>query len=149
MDLISHRFSLNVVCPDNVSAADQLLFLTGNLLAHQNPRTPYARWDRYTLRGCSLHVRAKSEISRALCPLPFSNRLYTSVPRWSDWTAVGLTIFLLWFAISQFGLLLHGLNLRQGGDPLVVLRRRPVPELPAPVEPADLQPPRSSLDEST
>jgi hypothetical protein len=59
---------------------------------------------------------------------------------------VGLTIFLLWFAVSQFGLLLHGLSLQQGGDPLVVIRRRPVPELP---EPAELQPPRSSLDEST
>jgi hypothetical protein len=74
--------------------------------------------------------------------------LIASVPRWSDWLAVSLTIFLLWFAVSQFGLFLHGLSLQQGGDPFAVIRRRPVPELPAPVEPADLQPPRSSLDES-
>jgi hypothetical protein len=61
---------------------------------------------------------------------------------------VGLTIFLLWFAVSQFGLLLHGLSLQQGGDPFAVIRRRPVPELPEPAEPAELQPPRSSLDEN-
>jgi hypothetical protein len=46
-----------------------------------------------------------------------------SVPRWINEAAVGLTIFLLWFGISQFGLVLHGLALRQGADPFVVLRR--------------------------
>ena len=44
-------------------------------------------------------------------------------PTWVDRTAVGLTIFLLWFALSQFSLFLHGLSIRAGGDPLVVLRR--------------------------
>ncbi len=47
--------------------------------------------------------------------------LIVSVPRWINWGAVGLTIFLLWFGISQFGLLLHGLAMRQGNDPLAVL----------------------------
>lgn len=49
--------------------------------------------------------------------------LISSTPRWINETAIGLTLFLLWFGISQFGLLLHGLALRQGDDPYVVLRR--------------------------
>ena len=42
---------------------------------------------------------------------------------WIDRTAVGLTIFLLWFAVSQFGLFLHGRNIWAGGNPFVVWRR--------------------------
>lgn len=49
--------------------------------------------------------------------------LLERTPRWIDQASIGLTIFLLWFALSQFGLLLHGLNMRRGGDPLRVLRR--------------------------
>ncbi len=49
--------------------------------------------------------------------------LIASVPRWINEGAVGLTLFLIWFGISQFGLVLHGLALRQGADPLVPLRR--------------------------
>ncbi len=49
--------------------------------------------------------------------------LIASVPRWINEAAIGLTLFLLWFGISQFGLILHGLALRQGDDPYVVLRR--------------------------
>jgi DNA repair exonuclease SbcCD ATPase subunit len=45
-----------------------------------------------------------------------------SVPTWIDRASISLTIFLLWFALSQFGLLLHGLSLRRGDDPLEVLR---------------------------
>ena len=45
-------------------------------------------------------------------------------PIWIDQASIGVTIFLLWFALSQFGLFLHGLNLQAGGDPLAVLRRR-------------------------
>lgn len=44
------------------------------------------------------------------------------LPAWIDRASVVITIFLLWFGISQFGLLLHGLSLRRGGDPLDVLR---------------------------
>lgn len=47
-------------------------------------------------------------------------------PKWIDQASIALTIFLLWFALSQFGLILHGLHLQQGGDPLLVLRRRKV-----------------------
>jgi len=49
--------------------------------------------------------------------------LIVSAPRWINEAAVGLTLFLLWFGISQFGLILHGLALRQGKDPFIVLRR--------------------------
>ena len=52
--------------------------------------------------------------------------LIENTPTWIDRTSVGLTIFLLWFALSQFGLFLHGLNIQAGGDPLVVLRRERV-----------------------
>lgn len=46
-----------------------------------------------------------------------------STPRWIDEASIIITLFLLWFGFSQFGLLLHGLNLRDGGDPLAVIRR--------------------------
>jgi chromosome segregation ATPase len=48
--------------------------------------------------------------------------LTDGLPTWIDRASVGLTIFLLWFGLSQFGLLLHGLSLRRGDDPLGVLR---------------------------
>jgi chromosome segregation ATPase len=48
--------------------------------------------------------------------------LIESLPTWIDRTSVSLTVFLLWFGLSQFGLLLHGLNLRRGENPLDVLR---------------------------
>jgi hypothetical protein len=48
--------------------------------------------------------------------------LIAGAPKWIDRTSIGLTIFLLWFGLSQFGLLLHGLSLRRGENPLNVLR---------------------------
>ena len=50
--------------------------------------------------------------------------LLENLPGWITATAIGLTIFLVWFAISQFSLILHGLSIWQGGTPLVVLRKR-------------------------
>jgi uncharacterized protein YoxC len=50
------------------------------------------------------------------------------MPRWINESAVGLTLFLLWFGISQFGLVLHGLAMRQGADPLAILRRNRKPD---------------------
>jgi hypothetical protein len=47
-------------------------------------------------------------------------------PTWIDRTAIGLTIFLLWFALSQFSLLLHGRRIWAGDNPLVILRREHV-----------------------
>ncbi|RPJ28692.1 MAG: hypothetical protein EHM33_03640 [Chloroflexi bacterium] len=52
-------------------------------------------------------------------------QLIEGAPKWIDQASIILTVFLLWFALSQFGLLLHGLSLRAGGDPLLVLRRTP------------------------
>jgi len=48
--------------------------------------------------------------------------LIEALPIWIDRASIGLTIFLLWFGLSQFGLLLHGLSLRRGKNPLAVLR---------------------------
>jgi Tfp pilus assembly protein PilN len=55
-----------------------------------------------------------------------------SVPGWIDRASIILTVFLFWFGLSQFGLLLHGLALWRGGDPLVVVRRESHPALPPP-----------------
>ena len=52
--------------------------------------------------------------------------LIEKTPKWIDQASIGVTVFLLWFGISQFGLILHGLNIRRGNDPFDVLRRRPV-----------------------
>jgi chromosome segregation ATPase len=52
--------------------------------------------------------------------------LLDNTSQWIDQASIGLTIFFLWFGISQFGLLLHGLHILRGGDPLLVLRRRKI-----------------------
>ena len=52
--------------------------------------------------------------------------LIEKTPRWIDQASIILTVFLLWFSISQFGLILHGLSIRRGDNPFDVLRRRPV-----------------------
>ncbi|HNK63035.1 MAG TPA: hypothetical protein PKL78_12730 [Anaerolineales bacterium] len=49
--------------------------------------------------------------------------LIESAPDWIDNASSALTVFLLWFGFSQFGLILHGLSLWQGGNPLDVLKR--------------------------
>ena len=48
--------------------------------------------------------------------------LKSESPGWIQRTAVILTVFLLWFALSQFGLILHGLSVYRGENPLGVLR---------------------------
>jgi hypothetical protein len=45
-----------------------------------------------------------------------------STPRWIDQTSIGLTLFLAWFALSQFGLILHGIGMQYGENPLWILR---------------------------
>jgi F0F1-type ATP synthase membrane subunit b/b' len=47
-----------------------------------------------------------------------------SVPRWIDNASISLTVVLLWFGFSQFGLILHGLGMKRGIDPLDVLRTK-------------------------
>jgi chromosome segregation ATPase len=49
-------------------------------------------------------------------------------PGWIQRTAIFLTVFLLWFALSQFGLILHGLAVRRGENPLAVLQMENAPE---------------------
>ncbi|HSB00298.1 MAG TPA: hypothetical protein VLE49_06595 [Anaerolineales bacterium] len=66
-------------------------------------------------------------------------QLIQGVPRWIDEASIALTVFLLWFALSQFGLLLHGLSIRAGDDPLLVLRRKPKNMPIAPEEDIDLE----------
>lgn len=50
--------------------------------------------------------------------------LIESLPGWIDRASIILTCFLLWFGFSQFGLLLHGLNLWKGGNLLEALGRK-------------------------
>ena len=50
-------------------------------------------------------------------------QLIEKTPSWIDRASVSLTIFLLWFGLSQFGLILHGLHIRRGDDPLAILRK--------------------------
>jgi len=52
--------------------------------------------------------------------------LIEKTPKWIDQASIILTIFLLWFGLSQFGLVLHSLSIQRGGDPLAVLRRREI-----------------------
>lgn len=52
--------------------------------------------------------------------------LLDNAPRWINQAAIILTLFLIWFGVSQFGLLLHGLSLRRGEDPFYALRKRHV-----------------------
>ena len=52
--------------------------------------------------------------------------LIDKTPHWINQASIILTIFLLWFAVSQVGLLLHGVNMRRGYDPFVSVRRGPV-----------------------
>lgn len=59
--------------------------------------------------------------------------LQRSVPGWIDTASIVLTVFLLWFAFSQFGLILHGLTIWRGGDPIAIVRRQGVVVAPAPV----------------
>jgi len=43
-------------------------------------------------------------------------------PKWIDRASISLTLFLLWFGLSQFGLLLHGRMILRGENPLDALR---------------------------
>jgi ABC-type transporter Mla subunit MlaD len=49
-------------------------------------------------------------------------RLIDSLPVWIDRASIGLTVFLLWFGLSQFSLFLIGRMIRLGEDPLDILR---------------------------
>ncbi|MFT3890627.1 MAG: hypothetical protein QM730_03260 [Anaerolineales bacterium] len=48
--------------------------------------------------------------------------LIKNVPLWIDRASISITIFLLWFGLSQFGLFLHGRAILLGENPLDLLR---------------------------
>ncbi len=62
--------------------------------------------------------------------------LQTSVPGWIDNASISLTVALFWSAFSQLGLLLHGLSLWHGENPLAVLAklRKPTSDIPPETE---------------
>lgn len=68
-----------------------------------------------------------------------NDRLIENAPKWIDQASISLTIFLLWFGLSQFGLLVHGLSLQRGYDPFVALRHERVVERVIPEEDIDLE----------
>jgi F0F1-type ATP synthase membrane subunit b/b' len=47
--------------------------------------------------------------------------LLENTPRWIDQASIILTVFLFWFGLSQFSLLMHGIAIQRGVDPLAVL----------------------------
>lgn len=47
-----------------------------------------------------------------------ADRILKSLSRWIDLASLILTFCLLWFGFSQFSLVLHGLRLWKGGNPL-------------------------------
>lgn len=49
--------------------------------------------------------------------------LKESVPGWIDNASISLTVVLFWFAFSQLGLILHGLSIWHGENPLAVLSK--------------------------
>ena len=46
-----------------------------------------------------------------------------NAPKWIDQASIILTVFLFWFGLSQFSMLLHGVAMQRGADPLLAIRR--------------------------
>jgi chromosome segregation ATPase len=46
-----------------------------------------------------------------------------NTPKWIDQASIVLTVFLVWFGISQLSLLLHGIAMQRGMDMLMAIRR--------------------------
>jgi chromosome segregation ATPase len=51
-------------------------------------------------------------------------------PRWIDQASIVSSLFLLWFAFSQWGLVVHGLTMHRGERAFVVVRRATHPHNP-------------------
>jgi chromosome segregation ATPase len=47
--------------------------------------------------------------------------LLENAPKWIDQVSIILTVFLFWFGLSQLSLLMHGVAIQRGVDPLAVL----------------------------
>jgi hypothetical protein len=62
------------------------------------------------------------------------NMLAKSLPGWIETAAISLTIFLLWFGLSQLSVIRNGLSLWRGGNPRVRLRPQVVDEAQKGVE---------------
>ena len=45
-----------------------------------------------------------------------------NAPKWIDQASIVLTVFLVWFGLSQFSLLLHGITMQRGANPLLAVR---------------------------
>jgi DNA repair exonuclease SbcCD ATPase subunit len=45
-----------------------------------------------------------------------------NTPKWINQASIILTVFLLWFGLSQFSMLMHGIALQRGMDPLLAIR---------------------------
>ena len=45
-----------------------------------------------------------------------------NTPKWIDQASIILTVFLIWFGISQFSLILHGIAMQRGANPILALR---------------------------
>ena len=54
--------------------------------------------------------------------------LRVSIPGWIEGISIGLMIFMAWFGFSQISLIMQGLILWRGGDPLAVFRKPAVEE---------------------
>ena len=46
-----------------------------------------------------------------------------NAPKWIDQASIILTVFLVWFGFSQFSLLLHGIAMQRGANPLLAMRQ--------------------------
>jgi uncharacterized phage infection (PIP) family protein YhgE len=46
-----------------------------------------------------------------------------NTPKWIDQASIILTVLLVWFGFSQFSLLLHGLTMQRGANPLLAIRQ--------------------------
>lgn len=46
-----------------------------------------------------------------------------NAPKWIDQASIILTVFLVWFGLSQVSLLLHGIAMQRGANPLLAIRQ--------------------------
>jgi F0F1-type ATP synthase membrane subunit b/b' len=50
-------------------------------------------------------------------------QILENAPMWINQASIILTIFLVWFGLSQFSLLLHGIAMQRGLDPFMAIRQ--------------------------
>ena len=52
-----------------------------------------------------------------------AGQILKNAPTWIKQASIILTVFLVWFGFSQFSLLLHGIAVQRGMNPLLAIRR--------------------------